>query len=177
MNGGDDAAQQSVWKDVLNIQNGLTRTLRDTVTNNESATSLELALEHSSVQEKRKLFFHALQDIVDKDPQSIGFVYAIDGEVRGAEIYGSHALFLSMWPKLLRAASTEALLTGGGGSKTASPDSVQLFLDNARHGKSAEKQINDRTRIQTYKSDSSYTFITRDSKYRSAMLHESVVKE
>jgi hypothetical protein len=176
-NSNDNAAQESVWRDVLNIQNGLTRTLHDTVTNNESATSLQLALEHSSVQAKRARFVRKLEEIVDDEPRSVGFAYAINGELRGAEIYGSHALFLSMWQKLLKAASTEAILKEPAPIKAVIADSVYAFLATAGHGKSAKKQINDRTVVETYKSDSVYTFISRDTKQEGADLHESIAKE
>jgi len=176
-NSNENAAQESVWKDVLNIQNGLTRTLRDTVTNNESATSLQLALEHASVQSKRARFVRKLEEIVEDEPRSIGLAYAVNGELRGAEIYGSHALFLSMWPKLLRAASTEAILEGPAPGKTATADSVYAFLAEAGRGKSEKRRINDRTIIETSKSDSTYTFISRDTKQETTDLHESIVKE
>jgi hypothetical protein len=173
LNTGDDAAQQSVWKDVSNVQNGLTRMLRDTVTKNSSPTSLELALEHSSFQDKRERYLHKLSDIVEDNSDCIGYAYAIDGEVRSIDQYGSHALFLSMWPKLLKAAATEAIMDGSHSKKLISIDSVEEFLSNAMSGKSAQKTVNDRTTVVAYKSDTTYTFITHDKLH--GEIHKSIV--
>src|SRR5476649_754456 len=51
-----DAAQESIWNDVKVVQSGMTSALRDSVTRNQSPTSLELALDAKSVAERERQF-------------------------------------------------------------------------------------------------------------------------
>ena len=39
----------------------------------------------------------------------IGYVFAINGKVNSADIYGSNVLFKKLWPKLLKANAIEAI--------------------------------------------------------------------
>jgi hypothetical protein len=171
-----DAAQESIWNDVSNVQTDLTKTLRDSVTRNASPTSLELSLENNSLADREHAFQNHLEDLVREDRQAVGFVYAINGHIAGAEQYGSHALFEGMWPKLLRSIGAEAMIENSDRSKetgvpTPSIEDVQQFLNASNNGKTARKKPTERTLVEASKSDAAYKFQTFDSRYLEPCLH------
>ncbi len=45
---------------------------------------------------------------------AIGYAFAVNGELNSADVYASNALFKKLWPKLLKASSTEAFGRIGG---------------------------------------------------------------
>jgi hypothetical protein len=57
-------------------------------------------------------------------------VFAVNGRVTGAEVYGSNALFLKVWPKLLRSAAADAVAQKTAKATPAAPSAgeVERFL-------------------------------------------------
>ena len=55
----------------------------------------------------------------------VGAVFVVNGRVTGAEVYGSHGLFRKAWPKLLKAASEEALAEKADG-RTPPPPTARV---------------------------------------------------
>ena len=172
-----DAAQESIWNDVQNVQAGLTASLKDSVTRNVSPSSLELALEHPALANREREYEDRLGDIAKEDTKSVGFAYAIDGIIAGAEQYGSHALFEALWPKLLRRITAEAITDekniNEGVKDILTVDAVQNFLFAPRSGKTAREVINERTIVEASHSDVATMFSTLDQKYSNANLHNS----
>jgi len=58
-------------------------------------------------------YLEALASAAPATNDVIGAVFAMNGKLSSAEIYGSHALFQKMWPNLLRAYAGEAGITRG----------------------------------------------------------------
>jgi hypothetical protein len=175
-----DAAQEAVWNDVSNVQSDLTSILKDSVTRNASPTSLALTLENNSLADREHATVKKFDDLANDDDHSVGFVYAINGTLVGAERYGSHELFAAMWPKLLRSITAEAIIerpTGikEGGNTPPSVEQVQQLLDVSANGRSARQQVNERTLLVASKSDVSYFFETFDNKYGGSSLHSSSI--
>jgi len=180
--GEASAAQESIWNDVEVVQSDLTRALHDSVTRNASPTSLELALETRSLNDREEDYERSFEAIA-RDPAATGFVYAIDGQLIGADEYGSHSLFHAMWPKLVRSILSEAI---GSHTELSHPENAQneeLTLDDVRQfvalggsGKSSVQQIGDRTVVRAIKSDNGYAFETTDSATH-AIVHRSVLKK
>ncbi len=173
-----DAAQESIWNDVSNVQTALTQTLNDSVTRNASPTSLELTLENNSLANRERGFQRHLEDLVSDNDRAIGFVYAIDGRIMGAERYGSHALFAAMWPKLLRSIAAEAIIGDSLrmkeiGYALPSIGDVQQFLTNPVNGKSSREQVNERTVVEARKSDAAYVFQTFDTQFAATSMHST----
>jgi hypothetical protein len=172
-----NAAQESVWNDVSNVQSELTTILKDSVTRNPSPTSLELTLENNSLADREHATEKKFEHLAEEDHRAVGFVYAINGHIVGAERYGSHALFEAMWPKLLRSIAAETIIEPGttkeSGNVLPSMDDAQQFLAPSTNGKSAREQVNERTLIEASKSDSSYRFETFDSKDAANILHST----
>ena len=98
-------------------------------------TSLPLALEDHKLAQVEQAYIDALTSNGEDSPNVIGAVFLVNGTIEGADIYGSHALFRQMWPKLLRAYATEAIALGG--SKAKAPATVRdiaEFLAAAEQG-------------------------------------------
>ena len=70
----------------------------------------------------------------------IGVAVAINGQVEGAEVYGSAALCRKLWPKLLKSAATDALAQFDDKKKfePATAKAVEAFLADAAKGESKE---------------------------------------
>jgi hypothetical protein len=173
-----DAAQESIWNDVITAQSAMTSALRDSVTRNQSPTSLELALDAKPVSEGESRFEKRFGTLAKNQANAVGFIYAIASNVRGGDIYSSHDLFCAMWPKLLRAASAEAImdnLTKTVADSIPPMEGVMDFIESARHGKSTSENSNDRTLIEAVKSGEGYGFSTFDIKFGHTAVHEEIL--
>jgi hypothetical protein len=137
----------------------------------ESRSSLQLSLENKRVRESVDVYVKALGGAIDKAPDSIGLVFAINGAVNSADLYPSHALFVKLWPKLLNAAATEAVADKNGhdGAPPALAD-IAAFVDRAEKGRAGERRIDADTRLATRETEKSYYFETRRG---DAVIHRS----
>jgi hypothetical protein len=103
-------------------------------------TSLPLALEDDKLAQAEQAYIDALTSKSEDRPNVIGAVFLVNGTIEGADIYGSHALFRQMWPKLLRAYATEAIALGG--SEAMAPATIRdiaEFLAAAEQGHISDK--------------------------------------
>jgi hypothetical protein len=102
--------QQTVWNEVAKAQDCMRAGIgSDAVVARSSPTSLELTLNTKPVEDAVAGYVAALQDVAAAHGDAVGCVVAIGGRLESADTYGSHALFVQMWPKLLRTAATAAL--------------------------------------------------------------------
>src|SRR5207249_8419064 len=132
--------QGAVWQQVAANQQKLNDSLKTTVNDPQSATSFQLALENKQVQEAMNGYLKELTEIVEGKPDTIGYAFAINGKVNSADVYASHDLFCKLWPKLLKAASVEAIAENQQGKKfaPAKAQAVQACVEDAEKGKAAE---------------------------------------
>lgn len=103
-----DNDQGRVWEEVKKAQDKLARNTGGQVQDAASPSSLQLALENKKVAERIEAYEKALAKAAD-GTDVIGVAFAVNGELAGAEVYGSSALCARLWPKLLKSAATEAL--------------------------------------------------------------------
>jgi hypothetical protein len=80
-----------------------------TVNDARSASSLQLALENRNLEKLAKEYTDDLKAAPAQAPDAVGFAYAVNGTMTGAEVYANHALFLKLWPKLLESVVNEAI--------------------------------------------------------------------
>jgi hypothetical protein len=151
--------QQEVWKDVAETQRKLAGTVGAPVNAPESRSSLQLSLENKQVKATVAEYLKALEPTIHKVPDAIGLAFAINGAINSADLYPSHGLFVKLWPKLLRAAATEAVAEKNGKSGEApAPDKVTEFIDKAEKGRAGERKIDERTTLGTRETEKSYYF-------------------
>ena len=103
-------SQDAVWQKVSDAQEKLGRNVGASVQAPVSGSSLELSVSNTQRRgEHSDLHRSELDDILRNKPDVIGYAFAINGQVNSADIYASHALFVKLWPKLLKATATEAV--------------------------------------------------------------------
>lgn len=122
--------QAAVWQTVGENQSKLRVNVDAAVTANASPTSFQLALEAPVVQAKVAEYEAALRAAGADRAGVVGVVFVVNGQVTGAEVYGSCALFRKAWPKLLNAAAVEAAAERTDKATAAPPSAreVERFL-------------------------------------------------
>lgn len=170
------SAQGKVWRGVADMQEKLKRNVGTTVAAPQSASSLQLSMENEKLKQATETYVAALKGAIEKEPEAIGYVFAINGQINSADVYGAPALFRKMWPKLLQASVVEAIAERKEGTPADVPtvESVRTFMANAEGGKRAERQVGDGVTIQTRDADKSQ-FLESRAKSTSGYVHRSYV--
>jgi hypothetical protein len=101
-------SQAAVWDNVKKTQDKLTANAKVEVRAKESDSSLVLSLKAGQVQKAVDKYVANLTAIVEGEKEVVGYVFAINGKVVSADVYGSPAIFRKVWPRLLRASALEA---------------------------------------------------------------------
>jgi len=180
--------QGEVWENVRDQQTKLNENMSgafsiDSVNVNSamSATSLQLSLENKDLTELRKKIREDFKDILNDKEDVIGFAYAINGEVYGADIYLSHQLFSSLWKKLMESAIVESISEYDSTkleSKATKEDVVKL-MSQAAEGKKNEDDRAKNTMIETTinEADDAATFRTYDKTGKERkVIHQNFIK-
>ena len=143
-----------------------------------SASSLQLAIENDKVQETADSYIKALSVIVNRTDDVIGYVFAINGKVNSADIYGSNVLFKKLWPKLLKANAVEAIAElQQQDFKPASADNARGFLSQAEKAKGSDKDVNARVNLLTREDEENILFETRDRAQKGGWVHRNYIKK
>jgi hypothetical protein len=171
-------SQGEVWKSVTVAQDKLSRNVGARVNSEVSESSLQLAVENNKVQETADSYVKALTGIAGRSDDVIGYVFAINGKVNSADIYGSNVLFKKLWPKLLKANAVEAIAELQPGKfKPTSAEAVQSFLSDSEKAKGADKDVNARVNLMTREDEENIFFETRDKKENGAWIHRNYIKK
>jgi hypothetical protein len=125
--------QDEVWKEVREAQRKLAMNVGQPVADPASPSSLQLTLENPKVKEKVAAYETPLADLLKNKPGVVGVAVAVNGQVVGAEVYGSAGLCAKLWPKLLRSAAVDALAELDEKKKfePATAKAVEAFLAEA----------------------------------------------
>lgn len=105
----ESRSQGRVWEEVSNVQDKLSVNTSVDVKSAKSKTSLQLSLENKKVQAAIDEYVKRLSGVIDGTSDVIGYAFAVNGVINSADIYASHDLFTKLWPRMLRAAATEAV--------------------------------------------------------------------
>jgi hypothetical protein len=136
------SGQGDVWDSVAAAQTQLTARLAAPMASEKSKSSLQLTLENERLQKAQADFVTALEAKGLADDDVVGVVIAINGKIAGADLYPSNGLFRKMWPKLVRAAATEALANP---ARQAPPlphiSDVEQFLAEAEKGEANTRAL------------------------------------
>lgn len=171
-------SQSGVWKNVTVAQNKLSENVGTSVNSTVSVSSLQLSVENSKVQETAAGYIKALSNIANRSSNVIGYVFAINGKVNSADVYGSSALFTKLWPKLLKANAVEAISELQKDKfEPVKPESVSMFLAEAEAAKGSEKAVTSRVKLMTREDDNNIMFETRDEKEDGAWVHRNYIKK
>ncbi|HEY8224309.1 MAG TPA: DUF6569 family protein, partial [Pyrinomonadaceae bacterium] len=172
-------SQSAVWENVEVVQRKLSQNVAETVSVSASPSSLELSLENAKVKETTEDYIRALSGILQGRSDVIGYVFAINGKVNSADIYASRALFVKLWPKLLKANATEAVaeLQPDSTASAVSDEAVHGFLDGAEKGEAKQQAVSPRVHLVTREDDKNVFFETRDRAQNGAWIHRNYIRK
>lgn len=169
------ASQIVVWNEVEASQDKLTVALPKNVRSEVSPTSLPLALESEAVQESTKPYIDNLAALGNRGNDVIGFAFAINDEIKSADVYSSNTMFKRFWPRLLKAAAIEAVATPE--TKRApsalSIETVGAFLVNSELGAETVSEVNARTQSVRRETEDGLFLESRDTAHDAAWIHRS----
>lgn len=169
-------SQTEVWAGVADSQEKLSAATNTNTASSLSRSSLPLTLENERVRTDSSEYLNALSKIVDSKSDVIGFLFTINGEINSSDIYGSAELFQKLWPKLLKAASIEAVAEthrDARSAKSAGLAEIESFFEKAETANVAEERtVTGRIRMITRDSGTSIFLETLD---RGTMLHRNYI--
>jgi hypothetical protein len=172
------ADQSKVWSSVSENGKKLSANAGASVASTESPSSFQLMMESDKLRETTEQYIKELQPSIDGKDDVIGYAFAVNGKLSSADVFGSHALFAKLWPKLIKSAAVEALaeLTPDATpTATASVDEVTRFLNDPQAGQAQRKQVNDRTESTCYDAPDAVMIQTDDSKTGAAGVRRSYI--
>ena len=172
-------SQDAVWAKVSDAQEKLGRGVGVNVQAPVSASSLELSVSNTQVVANAATYISALKEILRNKSDVIGFAFAINGHVNSADIYASHALFVKLWPKLLKATATEAIaeLNGKVNAEPVVSETIETFLADSAQPKPKSKDVTRRVRMVTREDDKNIFFETVDRTEKDAWVHRNYIKK
>ena len=171
-------SQGGVWESVSAVQEKLSQNVGARVNSPVSASSLQLAVENGKVQESAESYIKALSNIVNGSRDVIGYVFAINGKVNSADVYGSNSLFKKLWPKLLKANAIEAIAELQKDKfAPAKPEHGKAFLSEGERAKASEKAVSARVGLVTAEDEKNILFETRDRANKDAWIHRNYIKK
>jgi hypothetical protein len=155
--------QREVWMRVREAQMKLSHNVGKPLANSASPSSLQLTLEDKELLQAVDQYVKALAHVPDKEKDVIGCAVAINGQMDGADVYCSGALFRKLWPKLLGASATDALaeLNPKNKFKPVTAEAVKTFLADAAKAKKQEKDLTKRIQVITRDSEKKFVIETR----------------
>ena len=171
----DGATQAGVWKEVRDAHENIGAGVAARVRSIDSPTSLPLALENGALQKSMTPYLTNLSSHAYRWNDVIGFAFAINDEIKGADVYSSNTMFIRLWPRLLKAAVVDAVAAPAiKRAPNALPiETVGAFLLNSELGSETVGHIPPRTQSVERSTDDGLFFETRDTAYGNAWIHRS----
>ena len=170
---GSESLQSEVWGGVSKLQKSLSSALRFSVVDEESRSSLQLSLENKRLESALEVYEKALSELLEKHPEAVGYILAINGEISSGDEFGSVGLFRKVWPRQLKAAATQAIEKLDA-PKREQPTLVEVaaFIDTARAAKPSGQPMPGNMTVET-RETSKTLYI--ESWYKDRWVHGSLV--
>lgn len=170
-----DVSQARVWGEVGVAQEKLSASVAVPVQSARSQSSLQLALENDKVQASATDYVEKLSSIVEGQNDVIGFVFAINGKLNSADVYGATWIFSPFWPRLLKTAAIEAVAERTSAEKwePVSIASAAEFLTASEQGAETINEVTKRTHMLQRESEKSLFFETRDMAHNGLWIHRN----
>jgi hypothetical protein len=172
-------SQQAVWENVSVAQAKLSRNVGGDVKSSVSESSFELSVENAKVKQTTAAYLSALSGILRNKPDVIGYVFAINGEVNSADIYASRALFVKLWPKLLKASAVEAIAEVQKGLEAApvTDEVIHGFLSESEQPPAATTDVGTRIRVVKKEDAKNAFYETQDRSQRDGWVHRTYIRK
>ena len=182
-----EQSQAAVWEEVAAVQSKLAASVGVPVAADASPSSLQLSMENAGVRRRAEDYTTALGALPDTHPQAAGFVFLINGQPTGAEVYATPGLFRKLWPKGLRAAALEALGERGpdAGKEAGAPlidrAGIAAWLTasarRTRAAKTSRRPVTERVTLQTRETRAQIVFETLDAAQEDRCIHATVLAQ
>lgn len=175
----EDRSQQDVWEEVKVVQDKLSSRVGQSVNSPASASSLQLAIENKEIAKSTKEYVDDINKKVKDDKDVIGYVFAINGEINSADIYGNNELFKKMWPKLLEACAIEAIseLNDSTTAKEITTQQVVKWMDEVESGKISKKSLEGNTEFKIKDSEKNILYETYIKDDKDQWIHKNMIKK
>ena len=173
-----ERSQTAVWSSVDLAQAKLSHSLGVDIRSSASPSSLPLAVENEAVARRLAGYVQAFDNVLADKPDAIGFASAVNGKLNSADLYASPELFRKLWPKLLEAASLEALAEAATMSATrATPpaEAVADWLASARRGRKTRHAVSPRVTLVVRENDRQVSFETMDAEQGNLCVHQNIL--
>jgi hypothetical protein len=139
---------------------------------------MELSMEDSKVKATSADYLKTLSGVLKNRSDVIGYVLAINGKVDSADVYASHALFVKLWPKLLKSSVVEAIAElNDGEHKPVTSEIVQGFLTDSEKANASAKAVTPRVRMVTREDDKNFFSETQDRDQKDGWLHRNYIRK
>jgi hypothetical protein len=172
-----EANQSAVWDSVAEAQATIGSKLGAPVKAAQSESSLQLSLENERLRKAAERFVAALDNVAARRGDTVGYAFAVNGEISAADIYGAPVLFKKLWPKLLRASAVEAVAEQRPGAIAAvTADAVKEFVAGAEKGNRSERKVSPRTSVEKRDSREAVMFDTSDAEM-AAPVHRNFLRK
>jgi hypothetical protein len=173
--------QSKVWQKVSEEQEKLNNNLRKVkgdnvdVKSTESGSSLQLTLENKELEDYVKEFSDSLGRLNQLPENTIGFAYAINGELYGIELFHDNMLFKNLRQKLFDAIIVEAISENNKDSVYTgiSTDSIAVFLSVFSQPSGRTSTINNQTSVSVYETKEAVEFETKLGGANDKWIHRS----
>lgn len=103
-------AQGEVWQSIKDSQDSLGTTLKSSVYDEASPSSYYLSLKHKVMEEAREKFKPVVEKAIGKHPRAVGFIFAVNGKLQGAECFPNPEILKRSWPKWNQVIIDEAIV-------------------------------------------------------------------
>ncbi len=171
-------SQAAVWSSVDLAQAKLSRSLGVDIRATASPSSFPLSMESDIVTRRLAGYVQAFDNLLVDKADAIGFAFAVNGKLNSADLYASPELFRKLWPKLLEAASLEALAESETMSATcATPDArmVADWLKHARNGRKTRHAVTPRVTLVVRENERQVSFETMDGEQSNLCVHQNIL--
>ena len=175
--------QGRVWSRVSEQQDSLNNKLSTkrgyavNVSDNESDTSLQLALESEELKKEKEVLNEKLKDLINT-PDALGYAYAINGELYGVEVYNNTQLFTDLWDKILESVIVEAISKDGEevSENRTKKDVVTHMKAIKDTDKKSAKKLNAITSFKTIENDKGDVVFSTEDLEKKKWLHKSYMQ-
>ncbi len=177
--------QSKVWQEVSEKQDKLNKSLGEMngeevdVRSDKSGTSLQLTLESEELADATVDYKNNLK-LGDLPDNTIGFAYAINGQLYGIDIYHNSDLFTKLKPKLFESVIAEAISEYEKDSSFVSADNelVNEVMNKVSSVEVKESEVNEYTMERMSEADDGVMFETIDrSKGQKWVRKNYIIKE
>jgi hypothetical protein len=186
--------QGAVWSGVAAQQDKLNANLRQLkgdqgldVRATQSASSLQLTLENPELREMAAEYTTKLAGLLAERPDAVGMVFAVNGRVSAADVYGRTELFRALWSKLLDAAVVEAIsdyqlseappVIEATARQLRLAQAISALLTLGLTGPAEVRDPSERTRVVVRETPDSLLFESQDRALGDAWVHRSFVRK